>query len=111
MAQEAGVFPKSLKSYVQRELALCKDENQSTACQEIMKEVRLQLVFFPAPFIRFGSLSHLECGSCYYSLDQRRRSNNLVSCHYIFHNWGPWWLRNVVSPSLSCYEGCMGHGC
>ncbi|TYI15157.1 hypothetical protein ES332_A08G167900v1 [Gossypium tomentosum] len=38
MAQEAGVFPKSLKSYVQRELALCKDENQSTACQEIMKE-------------------------------------------------------------------------
>ncbi|TYJ39735.1 hypothetical protein E1A91_A04G089900v1 [Gossypium mustelinum] len=38
-----------------------------------MKEVRLQLVFFLAPFIRFGSLSHLECGSCYYSLDQKRR--------------------------------------
>ncbi|KAA3467325.1 ruBisCO large subunit-binding protein subunit beta, chloroplastic [Gossypium australe] len=44
MAQEAGVFPKSLKSYVQRALALCKDEKQSAACQEIMKEVRLQLV-------------------------------------------------------------------
>ncbi|TYG63912.1 hypothetical protein ES288_D06G066400v1 [Gossypium darwinii] len=38
MAQEAGVFPKSLKSYVQRALALCKDEKQSAACQEIMKE-------------------------------------------------------------------------
>ncbi|MBA0780713.1 hypothetical protein Gotri_004781, partial [Gossypium trilobum] len=35
---KAGVFPKSLKSYVQRALALCKDEKQSAACQEIMKE-------------------------------------------------------------------------
>ncbi|TYI62510.1 hypothetical protein E1A91_D10G248700v1 [Gossypium mustelinum] len=36
---KAGVFPKSLKSYVQRALALCKDEKQSAACQEIMKEI------------------------------------------------------------------------
>ncbi|PPR83893.1 hypothetical protein GOBAR_AA36820 [Gossypium barbadense] len=41
--------------------------------KSFLMQVRLQLVFFPAPFIRFGSLSHLECGSCYYSLDQRRR--------------------------------------
>ncbi|KAK5794227.1 hypothetical protein PVK06_035444 [Gossypium arboreum] len=60
---------------------------------------------------RFGSLSHLECGSCYYSLDQRRRSNNLVSCHYIFHIWAPWWLRNVVSSSLSCYEDMAAKIC
>ncbi|KAK8332209.1 hypothetical protein V6Z12_A10G125000 [Gossypium hirsutum] len=39
------------------------------------------------------------------------KSNSLVSCHYIFHIWGPWWLRNVVSLPLSCYEGYMGHGC
>ncbi|KAK8479588.1 hypothetical protein V6N11_070556 [Hibiscus sabdariffa] len=36
---KAGVFPKSLKNYVQRALAQCKDEKQSAACQEIMKEI------------------------------------------------------------------------
>ncbi|KAA3488399.1 secretory carrier-associated membrane protein 1-like [Gossypium australe] len=70
--------------------------------------VHLQKIQYVAFTTLFGSLSHLERGSCYYSLDQRRRSNNLVSCHYIFHIWGPWWLRNVVSPSLSCYELHIG---
>ncbi|XP_022744381.1 SAC3 family protein A-like isoform X2 [Durio zibethinus] len=36
---KAGVFPKSLKSYVERVLAQCKDEKQMAACQEVMKEV------------------------------------------------------------------------
>ncbi|XP_039067370.1 SAC3 family protein A-like [Hibiscus syriacus] len=34
-----GVFPRSLKNYVQRALSQCKDEKQSAACQEIMKEI------------------------------------------------------------------------
>ncbi|KAG4204595.1 hypothetical protein ERO13_A04G058463v2 [Gossypium hirsutum] len=95
-----------------------RQQKQSFQTWLTQSHVRLQLVFFLVPFIRFGSLSHFECGSCYYNLDQKRRSNNLVSCHYIFHNWGPWWLRNMVSPSLLCYEiffctfqGCIGHGC
>ncbi|XVE75279.1 hypothetical protein DITRI_Ditri12bG0082400 [Diplodiscus trichospermus] len=36
---KAGVFPKSLKSYVERALAQCKDEKQIAACQEVMKEI------------------------------------------------------------------------
>ncbi|KAK8576879.1 hypothetical protein V6N13_121878 [Hibiscus sabdariffa] len=36
---KAGVFPKSLKNYVQRVLTQCKGEKQSAACQEIMKEI------------------------------------------------------------------------
>ncbi|KAG4204601.1 hypothetical protein ERO13_A04G058463v2 [Gossypium hirsutum] len=67
-----------------------RQQKQSFQTWLTQSHVRLQLVFFLVPFIR---------------------SNNLVSCHYIFHNWGPWWLRNMVSPSLLCYEGCIGHGC
>ncbi|XP_022745521.1 SAC3 family protein A-like isoform X2 [Durio zibethinus] len=36
---KAGVFRKSLKSYVERALGQCKDEKQMTACQEVMKEI------------------------------------------------------------------------
>ncbi|XVF75446.1 hypothetical protein PTKIN_Ptkin13bG0189600 [Pterospermum kingtungense] len=36
---KAGVFPKSLKTYVERALAQCKDEKQMAACQEVMKEI------------------------------------------------------------------------
>ncbi|XWS56502.1 hypothetical protein CRYUN_Cryun09bG0090600 [Craigia yunnanensis] len=36
---KAGMFPKSLKSYVERALAQCKDEKQMAACQEVMKEI------------------------------------------------------------------------
>lgn len=35
------MFPKSLKSYVERALGQCKDEKQIAACQEVMKEVRV----------------------------------------------------------------------
>ncbi|XWS07862.1 hypothetical protein CRYUN_Cryun41cG0029300 [Craigia yunnanensis] len=36
---KAGMFPKSLKSYVERALGQCKDEKQMAACQEVMKEI------------------------------------------------------------------------
>ncbi|MCO5615030.1 hypothetical protein L7F22_069318 [Adiantum nelumboides] len=34
-----GMFPPSLRAYVERALARCKDEGQKRACQEIMKEM------------------------------------------------------------------------
>ncbi|XP_058182400.1 SAC3 family protein A isoform X2 [Rhododendron vialii] len=34
-----GVFPKSLRGYVERALARCKDDNQIASCQAVMKEV------------------------------------------------------------------------
>ncbi|GAB4836517.1 hypothetical protein Ancab_001429 [Ancistrocladus abbreviatus] len=34
-----GMFPASLRGYVERALARCKDERQMSACQEIMKEM------------------------------------------------------------------------
>lgn len=34
-----GMFPASLRGYVERALARCKDEKQRAACQEIMKEM------------------------------------------------------------------------
>ncbi|XVF23755.1 hypothetical protein REPUB_Repub13aG0066300 [Reevesia pubescens] len=36
---KAGMFPKSLKSYVERAVAQCKDEKQMAACQGVMKEM------------------------------------------------------------------------
>lgn len=33
------MFPKSLRGYVERALARCKDEKQMTACQAVLKEV------------------------------------------------------------------------
>lgn len=36
---QPGMFPSSLKAYVERALARCKDESQKSACQDIMKEV------------------------------------------------------------------------
>ncbi|XVE69024.1 hypothetical protein DITRI_Ditri09bG0116400 [Diplodiscus trichospermus] len=36
---KAGMFPQSLKSYVERALGQCKDEKQMAACQEVMKEI------------------------------------------------------------------------
>ncbi|XP_047316215.1 SAC3 family protein A isoform X2 [Impatiens glandulifera] len=34
-----GMFPKSLRGYVERALARCKDDSQKAACQAIMKDV------------------------------------------------------------------------
>ncbi|XAR56128.1 hypothetical protein NMG60_11036477 [Bertholletia excelsa] len=34
-----GMFPKSLRGYVERALARCKDETQMAACQAVMKEI------------------------------------------------------------------------
>ncbi|CAO2826183.1 unnamed protein product [Amaranthus hypochondriacus] len=34
-----GIFPPSLRGYVERALARCKDEKQRAACQEVMKEI------------------------------------------------------------------------
>ncbi|KAE9618546.1 hypothetical protein Lalb_Chr02g0143871 [Lupinus albus] len=34
-----GMFPKSLRGYVERALARCKDDKQMAACQAIMKEM------------------------------------------------------------------------
>lgn len=34
-----GMFPSSLRAYVERALSRCKDEGQKRACQEIMKEM------------------------------------------------------------------------
>ncbi|WOG86393.1 hypothetical protein DCAR_0205596 [Daucus carota subsp. sativus] len=36
---KAGMFPKSLRGYVERALSRCKDDKQMAACQEVMKEV------------------------------------------------------------------------
>ncbi|CAM6085017.1 unnamed protein product [Calypogeia fissa] len=36
---QPGMFPSSLKAYVERALARCKDESQKSACQDIMKEM------------------------------------------------------------------------
>jgi len=36
---QPGMFPPSLRGYVERALARCRDEKQRAACQEIMKEV------------------------------------------------------------------------
>ncbi|OMO69467.1 SAC3/GANP/Nin1/mts3/eIF-3 p25 [Corchorus capsularis] len=38
-ALKAGMFPKSLKNYVERALIQCKDEKQMAACRAIMKEM------------------------------------------------------------------------
>lgn len=34
-----GMFPKSLRGYVERALARCKDDTQKEACQSVMKEI------------------------------------------------------------------------
>ncbi|CAN6565691.1 unnamed protein product [Malus baccata var. baccata] len=34
-----GMFPKSLRGYVERALARCKDDSQMAACQSVMKEI------------------------------------------------------------------------
>ncbi|MCI32723.1 leukocyte receptor cluster member-like protein, partial [Trifolium medium] len=34
-----GMFPKSLRGYVERALARCKDDKQMAACQAVMKEI------------------------------------------------------------------------
>ncbi|KAL6580819.1 hypothetical protein OROMI_006742 [Orobanche minor] len=39
MLKKPGMFPKSLRGYVERALARCKSDRQKTACQTIMKEV------------------------------------------------------------------------
>lgn len=36
---QPGVFPNSLRGYVERAFARCKDDMQKAACQAIMKEV------------------------------------------------------------------------
>lgn len=36
---QPGMFPKSLRGYVERALARCKDDTQMAACQSVMKEV------------------------------------------------------------------------
>lgn len=36
---QSGAFPKSLRGYVERALARCKDDVQLAACQTVMKEV------------------------------------------------------------------------
>jgi len=37
------MFPKSLRGYVERALARCKDDKQMAACQAVMKEVSFTL--------------------------------------------------------------------
>ncbi|PRQ58968.1 hypothetical protein RchiOBHm_Chr1g0365011 [Rosa chinensis] len=36
---KTGMFPKSLRGYVERALARCKDDSQMAACQVVMKEI------------------------------------------------------------------------
>lgn len=36
---QPGMFPKSLRGYVERALGRCKDDTQMAACQSVMKEV------------------------------------------------------------------------
>ncbi|KAL0456683.1 UNVERIFIED_CONTAM: SAC3 family protein A, partial [Sesamum latifolium] len=36
---QPGMFPKSLRGYVERALARCKNDRQKTACQAVLKEV------------------------------------------------------------------------
>ncbi|KAK6234100.1 hypothetical protein QUC31_006506 [Theobroma cacao] len=36
---KVGMFPKSLKNYVERALGQCEDEKQMAACQAVMKEI------------------------------------------------------------------------
>ncbi|KAJ9545533.1 hypothetical protein OSB04_025240 [Centaurea solstitialis] len=38
-AVKPGVLPKSLRGYVERALARCKDDRQMAACQDVLKEV------------------------------------------------------------------------
>lgn len=38
---QPGMFPKSLRGYVERALARCKDDGQMAACQAVMKEVSI----------------------------------------------------------------------
>lgn len=39
------MFPKSLRGYVERALARCKDDNQMAACQVVMKEVSSGIIY------------------------------------------------------------------
>lgn len=36
---QPGMFPKSLRGYVERALARCSDDVEMAACQAVMKEV------------------------------------------------------------------------
>lgn len=36
---QPGMLPKSLRGYVERALARCKDDRQMAACQDVLKEV------------------------------------------------------------------------
>jgi hypothetical protein len=36
---QPGMFPSSLRAYVERALSRCKDESQKVACQDIMKDM------------------------------------------------------------------------
>lgn len=41
------MFPKSLRGYVERALARCKDDTQMAACQVVMKEVSFRSYAMP----------------------------------------------------------------
>lgn len=49
---QPGMFPKSLRGYVERALARCKDDTQKAASQAYMKEVNHMILsyFFFSPF-------------------------------------------------------------
>jgi hypothetical protein len=36
---QPGMFPRSLRGYVERALARCKDDTEMAACQAVLKEV------------------------------------------------------------------------
>ena len=40
------MFPKSLRGYVERALARCKDDKQMAACQAVMKEVSFLVLYW-----------------------------------------------------------------
>ncbi|XP_059628206.1 SAC3 family protein A isoform X2 [Cornus florida] len=83
-----GMFPKSLRGYVERALARCKDDSQTATCQVIMKEVITKATadgtlyirdwdtepLFPLPNADVADKDGLQCSTPVSSLLKTKRS-------------------------------------
>ncbi|KAA8534293.1 hypothetical protein F0562_031810 [Nyssa sinensis] len=85
-----GVFPKSLRGYVERALTRCKDDTQMAACQDVMKEVITKATadgtlytrdwdtepLFPLPNVDVANKDGLPVSnSCFFIVEEQKKPN------------------------------------
>ncbi|KAG0596800.1 hypothetical protein M758_UG285400 [Ceratodon purpureus] len=77
---QPGMFPSSLRAYVERALSRCKDESQKSACQGIMKDMITNASFDGTLFTRDWDTEPLfAIPSASYSLMTREMSQEQIT--------------------------------